>query len=148
MNTAPTPPHPLSFQPKVLFSPGNSSASSNFPYKHAVPAQQVQPSFGSQSQENSDSFFDNNGIASVERHEAIAILQNIPRDTIFAWLHGFRSVLHGEQWFPLGKLTPEQRRAVSALRDCSNDLVRTWLDCAQSHSQYSQTIYVVGYHHS
>ena len=138
MNTAPTPPHPLSFQPK---HPGSSAASSTFPYQHAVPAQRVQSSFGPQSQANADSFLKNDGIASVEQRAAIAILQNIPSRIIFAWLHGFRSVLRGERWFPLGYLTPEQHRAVSALRDCSDGLVLTWLSCAQSQSQYPQTVY-------
>lgn len=140
MNTAPPPPCPPSLQPDVSFSPGSSSASSNFPYQHAAPAQRVQRSFGPQSQANRDSFLKNDGIATVEQREAIAILRNIPRDTICAWLHGSRSVIRGEQWFPLQNLTPEQHRAVSALRDCSNDLVRTWLGRAQSQSQYPQTI--------
>ena len=146
MNTAPAPPCLLSLQPDVPSSQGSSSASSKNFYQHVVPAQRVQRSFESQSQANTDSLLSNDGVPSMEQSEAIAILQNIPSHIIFAWLHGFRSVLRGEQWIPLKNLASEQYWAVSALRDCSDNLVLTWLSCAQSQSQYPQTIYYSQHH--
>ena len=125
-------PTPLCFQPNHVSPPLTSSSSvlPTFPYPPAVsvPSQRVKRDIFRQSHAgtNTTSIKDGNS-PSAEQCTAVAILQGIPDCTILAWLEGFRSLPRGEQWFDPHHLSHQQRQAVSALKDCTDNLVLTWL---------------------
>lgn len=133
-------PAPLGLQPDDAPPPGNSSFAPTFPCQYASPAQRVQQKTLLQSHENAYPIPICNEIPSAEQHTAIANLQQLPDATIFACLKEFRSFNPGEQWFHLTCLSHQQRQAISALKDCSDDLVFLWLYSARSHGQYPRTV--------
>ena len=61
--------------------------------------------------------------------DAITILLNHPDDIVFAYIRFARSLHPDLHYFPgHGSLSREQVLAVSALRDCSDDEISTWLN--------------------
>ena len=133
-------PTPLCFQPNHVSPPLPSSSSvlPTFPYPPAVsvPAQRVKRNIFRQSHAGTNPTIIKDGNSpSAEQCTAVAILQGIPDCTILAWLEGFRSLPRGEQWFDPHHLSHQQRQAVSALKDCTDNLVLTWLTFAPSPRQ-------------
>ena len=67
---------------------------------------------------------------------AITVLLNYPDDIVFAYIKFARS-LHQNLYYSPGhrSLSREQVLAVSALRDCSDDEISTWLNQARKLSE-------------
>ena len=60
---------------------------------------------------------------------ALTALQDYENTTIFAWLTGLRSLRPGAaNWFQPGCLSSQQLEAISALKECSDSLILSWLD--------------------
>ena len=63
---------------------------------------------------------------------ALAVLQELGNHVVLAWLSRIRSFDSDEDhWFRLENLSSEQFGAISALRDCPDELVSAWLDATR-----------------
>lgn len=74
---------------------------------------------------------------SISQQAALTALQDHDNGTVLAWLTGFRSFRPGGQnWFQPNCLSPQQLGAVSALKECSDNHVSTWLEFVRRGGPY------------
>ena len=135
--------------PSFSLAPPRPSTASVFPYQHEVPAQRRQlqqqqnvpqqhhaSAADTANTANTQSILADDGIPFAVPWVAITSFQDIPVPTILAWLGYLRSSLRGEAFFNLNQPPPQHYEALSALTDCSNELVQIWLNAARSPRQY------------
>lgn len=89
---------------------------------------------------NEDDVSNNQNVSdlpSLYQQKALLALKNYDNRIIFAWLTGLRSFRKGHQnWFQPCSLFPQQLEAISALKDCTESLISTWLELIRYDGQH------------